>query len=266
MKGISGGAGMSVIRVNKTRDYTVMSNYHLKDKRLSLKAKGLLSLMLSLSDEWSYSIAGLVAISKENETAIKSTLKELKGCGYLTVTKKMPNETDSGRIEYEYNIYELPQEKQEVENLGVENQVQLNTKKATTKKKESKKDEDRRSYEDIINSLVDDPKVKEALQIYLQMRVMQKKAPTNNALILLVERLKELSQKAEEQVAIINQSTRGGYTDFYSLKKQKVSEGKKTKPKRYAISEPIDYSGHWKTEDGTYDLSRYASGEPVRTY
>lgn len=151
----------------------------------------------------------------------------------------MPNETDSGRIEYEYNIYEQPQEKQEVENLGVENQVQLNTKETSTKKKESKKDEDRRSYEDIINSLVDDPKVKEALQIYLQMRVMQKKAPTNNALILLVERLKELSQKAEEQVAIINQSTRGGYADFYSLKKQKASGGKSTKIKRDAISKPV---------------------------
>lgn len=141
---------MSVIRVNKTKDYTVMSNYHLKDRRLSLKAKGLLSIMLSLSDEWQYSIAGLVAISKENETAIKSTLHELKEYGYLVVIKKMPNETDSGRIEYEYNIYEHPhepqkqvEEKQDVENLpvepqGVENQGQLNTNISNTKKANTK--------------------------------------------------------------------------------------------------------------------------------
>lgn len=129
---------MSVIRVNKNENYTVMSNYHLKDNRLTLKAKGLLSIMLSLSEEWHYSIAGLVAISKENETAIKSTLNELKAYGYLVVTKKLPNETESGRFEYIYDIYEQPRgkqpaEKQGVENLplefqGVENQGQLNNK------------------------------------------------------------------------------------------------------------------------------------------
>ena len=128
---------MSVIRVNKTKDYTVMSNEHLKDKRLSLKAKGLLSVMLSLPDTWDYSINGLVAICKESETAVKSTLNELKSHGYLAVTKKMPDETESGRIEYVYDIFEHAQtgkqgagkqgagkqgvEKQGVENLGVEN-------------------------------------------------------------------------------------------------------------------------------------------------
>ena len=117
---------MAILRVNKTKDYTTMSNYHFKDKRLSLKAKGLLSEMLSLPENWDYSIAGLVAINKEEETAIKSTLNELKQFGYLVVTKLTPNETDSGRYEYIYDIYEIPK-KQEgdflgVEFLGVENQ------------------------------------------------------------------------------------------------------------------------------------------------
>ena len=76
---------MSVIKVNKTKDYTIMSNYHFKERNMSLKAKGLLSLMLSLPADWDYSIAGLVAICKENETAIKSTLDELKQFGYLEV-------------------------------------------------------------------------------------------------------------------------------------------------------------------------------------
>lgn len=142
---------MSIIRVKKSKDYTIMSNYHFKEKDMSLKAKGLLSLMLSLPADWDYSIAGLVAICKENETAIKSTLDELKQFGYLEVIKHMPTKENGGRIEYEYIVYEqkihrvntemeikvgneLIQEleKQGLENLGVEflgveNPPQLNT-------------------------------------------------------------------------------------------------------------------------------------------
>lgn len=126
---------MAKFKVEKTKDYTIMSNYHLKEKNMSLKAKGLLSVMLSLPDNWDYSIAGLVAISQENETAIKSALSELKKLGYLEVIKLMPNESETGRIDYIYNIYEKPKQegkKQEVENLPleileVENQGQLNT-------------------------------------------------------------------------------------------------------------------------------------------
>ena len=96
----------SVCRVHKNANYTVMSNYHLKSKNLSLKAIGLLSKVFSLPDDWDYSIAGLTCICKENETAIKSALNELKEWGYLTVTKLMPSETKSGRIEYVYDFYE----------------------------------------------------------------------------------------------------------------------------------------------------------------
>lgn len=112
---------MPVIRVNKTKDYTVMSNYHFKEKNMSLKAKGLLSLMLSLPDNWGYSVEGLVNICKENETSINSALKELKSFGYLLVTKLMPNQTENGRIEYIYNVYEKPNIKQDIEKQGVEN-------------------------------------------------------------------------------------------------------------------------------------------------
>lgn len=131
---------MAKFKVNKTKDYTIMSNYHLKEKNMSLKAKGLLSVMLSLPDNWDYSISGLIAISLENETSIKSALSELKQFGYLEIIKLMPNESETGRIDYIYNIYEKPKQegkKQEVENLplenlpleilAVENQGQLNT-------------------------------------------------------------------------------------------------------------------------------------------
>lgn len=133
---------MTVIRVHKTKDFTVMSNTHLKDTNLSLKAKGLQSVMLALSEDWEYSIQGLVAICKEQETAITSTLNELKEFGYVRVEKKYPTKENGGRIEYIYNIYENPTqdiEKQGLESLGVEqqgieNQAQLNTNKSITNK------------------------------------------------------------------------------------------------------------------------------------
>lgn len=123
-----------IFKINKNKNYIVMSNYHLKEKDMSLKAKGLLSLMLSLPSDWDYSINGLVSICKENETSIKSSLDELKKFGYLEVMKLMPNETETGRIEYVYNIYEIPKQGVEkqgvdflgVEFLGLENQGQLN--------------------------------------------------------------------------------------------------------------------------------------------
>lgn len=124
---------MSIFRVNKTKDYTIISNYHFKDKRLSLKAKGLLSEMFSLPEDWDYSIKGLIAINQENETSIKSTLEELKKCGYLVITKKLPNETKSGRFEYVYDIFEVPNCQKQgggflpLEFQPLENQVQYNT-------------------------------------------------------------------------------------------------------------------------------------------
>ena len=102
---------MAVFRVHKTKNYTLMSNHHLRDKDLSLKAKGLLSVMFSLPDSWNYSIPGLCAILKENETAVKSTIKELKATGYLIVDKKKPcKEEGRSKFEYIYNIYETPHE------------------------------------------------------------------------------------------------------------------------------------------------------------
>ena len=137
---------MATIRVNKNKNYTVMSNYHLRDKNLSLKAKGLLSVMLSLPDNWDYSITGLVAISKENETAITTALGELKQYKYLQVTKLMPGQTKSGRIEYIYDIYEEPKQegkKQDLEILPLEIQdieepTQINNNKEIIKKQNTK--------------------------------------------------------------------------------------------------------------------------------
>lgn len=97
---------MPSFRVNKDKNYTVMSNYHLKDKELSLKAKGLLSVMLSLPDTWDYSIRGLVSILKEGKDGVASTLKELEKHGYLIRTKVVD---EKGKFNgYDYDVYEKP--------------------------------------------------------------------------------------------------------------------------------------------------------------
>ena len=97
---------MAVFRVQRTRDYTVMSNYHLRDQNLTLKAKGLLSMMLSLPDEWNYTTRGLAAICKEGVDAIGSALKELENNGYIV---RHQLRGANGRIsDTEYIIYEQP--------------------------------------------------------------------------------------------------------------------------------------------------------------
>ena len=99
---------MPVMRINKSKDYTTMGNFHLRDKKLSLKAKGLLSVMLSLPDDWDYSVEGLCSLCVEGRDAVRNALGELKKGGYLVIRKIMPNESESGRIEHIYDIYESP--------------------------------------------------------------------------------------------------------------------------------------------------------------
>ncbi|MCU6720497.1 hypothetical protein OCV67_11245 [Porcipelethomonas ammoniilytica] len=163
----------SVVRVHKNTDFTIMSNHHLRNLKLSLKAVGLMSKILGLLDGWNYSIAGLVKICKEGETAVRSALHELIDECYVYVEKLPPNYSKSGRFEYVYHIYEIPYEdmpnglecpelfiklreeaklnadsqdaeKQDTENLhleiqGVENQGQLNTYISSTKELSTKK-------------------------------------------------------------------------------------------------------------------------------
>ena len=97
---------MSVFRVERTHDYTVMSNHHLKNRALSLKAKGLLSLMLSLPDDWDYTLQGLAHISLEKVDAIRKAITELENEGYITRTRERD---EQGRLRgTEYIIREQP--------------------------------------------------------------------------------------------------------------------------------------------------------------
>lgn len=104
-----------------------MSNTHLKDKRLSLKAIGLLSVVLSLPDDWHYTVNGLVGIVKDGERAVNGALSELKENGYLRIEKLYPNKDGRSKIEYQYIFSETPQDlqnvplEQDIQNVGLQN-------------------------------------------------------------------------------------------------------------------------------------------------
>ena len=97
---------MAVFRIEKTKDYTVMSNHHLRNNELSLKAKGLLSLMLSLPEDWDYTLRGLSKICKDGIDSIRVGVQELEAQGYLVRQRiRLPN----GQLgSVEYTILEQP--------------------------------------------------------------------------------------------------------------------------------------------------------------
>ena len=98
---------MAIFRVEKSKNYTVMSNCHLRDKRLTLKAKGLLSQMLSLPDDWDYTLKGLSFINREKIDAIRKAVKELETAGYIVRSRERD---EKGRLcGADYVIYETPQ-------------------------------------------------------------------------------------------------------------------------------------------------------------
>lgn len=99
---------MSVMRVHKTKNFTVMSNYHFREKKMSLKAKGLLSLMLSLPENWNYSVSGLVTLSKDGKDSVMSALTELERFGYLARVQLTNEKGQFSGIEY--HIWEEPQQ------------------------------------------------------------------------------------------------------------------------------------------------------------
>ena len=116
---------MAVFRIEKTRDYTVMSNHHLRDMSLSLKAKGLLSLMLSLPENWDYTMKGLSRICKDGIDSISGGIRELEEHGYLIRERVRGANGQLGSIEY--TILEQPKEPTPAQEKPIrENPVQAN--------------------------------------------------------------------------------------------------------------------------------------------
>ena len=220
---------MPVIRVNKTKDYTVMANYHFRDKNLSLKAKGLLSMMLSLPDGWGYSVEGLVKLSADGRESIMATLKELEKFKYL---KRSQSRDRSGKLgEAIYDIFEQPWSgfpttakpmsgKPSSEKTTLLNTNKLNTKVLNTNNKKVSKVQSKpvENFDSIIQKSTESTGLREALVEFVKFRKLIKKPMTNKALELIIAKLNKLGQSDRERVAILNQSIERGWAGVFSLK------------------------------------------------
>lgn len=214
---------VSIIRVHKTNNFTVMSNTHFKEKGMSLKAKGLLSLMLSLPDDWNYSISGLVRLSKDGKDSVMTALAELEEFGYLTRHRTTDSKGKFSGVEY--NIFEQPQQgkpvaeipnsaEQHAENTNAENPSQLNTKESITNdkllnKENTKENKDINSYSSILSQIQND-QLRNLYVDYIEMRRNIGSPITDRGLNMLITRCERISaghiekQKRLLEVAIIN--------------------------------------------------------------
>lgn len=208
---------MSVMRVHKTANFTVMSNYHFKEKKMSLKAKGLLSLMLSLPEDWDYSVAGLTKLSKDGRDGVMTALGELEKFGYLTRTRLV---NDKGQFDgIEYNIFESPQEKPVAEkpisansiseNSMSENPTQLNT----------------NSIKDLNNKILNilNTKDEELIELYQSYIELRKSSLSLKGLERLVARAKRLSKgNVRIEKEMLDASIRNNWKDIYLPKEQEL--------------------------------------------
>lgn len=224
---------MAVIRTIKNENYTTMCNTHLRDKNLSLKAKGLLSMMLSLPDKWHYSVKGLEGICKESKNTINSVLNELEDNNYLVRKRRYCN----GKIsEWEYIIFEnnenhdeelLHLKNEDIENEDIEIQdienrdvykitKELNTKELNTneyKEKNIKKE----SVNSVIAEYTENKDLQDALHGFVEMRNKARKPLTARAMKLSLNVLDNLAVDDVTKIAIVNQSIVHTWSTFYKL-------------------------------------------------
>lgn len=224
---------MAVIRTIKNENYTTMCNTHLRDKNLSLKAKGLLSMMLSLPDKWHYSVKGLEGICKESKNTINSVLNELEDNNYLVRRRRYCN----GKIsEWEYIIFEnnenhdeelLHLKNEDIENEDIEIQdienrdvykitKELNTNELNTneyKEKNIKKE----SVNSVIAEYTENKDLQDALHGFVEMRTKARKPLTVRAMKLSLNVLDNLAVDDVTKIAIVNQSIVHTWSTFYKL-------------------------------------------------
>lgn len=224
---------MAMIRTIKNENYTTMCNTHLRDKNLSLKAKGLLSMMLSLPDKWHYSVKGLECICKESKNTINSVLNELEDNNYLVRRRRYCN----GKIsEWEYIIFEnnenhdeelLHLKNEDIENEDLENEdlenrdvykitKELNTKELNTneyKEKNIKKE----SVNSVIAEYTENKDLQDALHDFVDMRTKARKPLTVRAMKLSLNELDKLAVDDVTKIAIVNQSIVHSWLTFYKL-------------------------------------------------
>jgi predicted transcriptional regulator len=214
---------MSVIKVEKNTNFVVMSNEFLRNKELSLKAKGLLAMILSLPPEWNYSINGLVAICKENITAVRNSLKELEEHGHVVIEKK---KNEKGHFVYNYTIYESPIDLPVQENLvldnvdmgkqHLDNQHQLNKDILSTKEK-------------VLNNnlyILDErlsPEISKLFKEYIKMREEEKMPVSERGLQTLLNRLEKLSNNnVNVQKIMLSNATLNKWKNLYKPSDQEI--------------------------------------------
>lgn len=215
---------MAVIRVEKRSNYTVVDNTFIRDMNLSMKAKGLMLLMLSLPPEWDYSVAGLAAICKEGMTAIRGALKELEEAGYL---RRERRNSEKGYFVYEYILTEIPQPHngnlhtveahtnvEYAENTHTENRTQLSKDLLNTNLLNKDNLEREQNPEDEIYEILSDISDRELRELYTDYVLQRKEngsALTPKGLRMLIARGFRLSDnnmavhRAIVETAIINQ-------------------------------------------------------------
>lgn len=221
---------MSVFRIHKTKNYTVMSNHHFKERGLSLKAKGLLSLMLSLPDDWNYSIRGLTKLSRDGKDSVMSALQELEKYGYLNRQQMVNNKGQFSGVEY--HIYEEPQKEKPItaeqyavlENAvkpNAENRKQLNNNQSITKEKKDIEVSNTISEEELYEVLlsVEDAELAELYLEYAEWRNTTDAPLTKQGMKMLMKRCARLSgydvavQRAMVETALIQ-----GWKNVFSPK------------------------------------------------
>ena len=255
---------MAVFRVHKNENYTVLSNYHFKEKGLSLKAKGLLSLMLSLPENWDYSAAGLVTLSKDGKDSVNAALKELEKFGYLRRTQAYDA---SGKFKgYNYEIFEQPTElkaekpttdkpfaenpstvKPTTEKPPQLNKKELNTKKSNTKKSNTEEEVEERkkkhasTYDAVINNLIFNDEVKKTIYEFIKMRKFIKRPLTDFALEELIKKLESISKDPQIQVEVLKKSILNSWADIFAPNEEK--------PKRENVTPLFDTIGEIDEND-----------------
>lgn len=214
---------MSVMRVHKTKNFTVMSNYHFKERGMSLKAKGLLSLMLSLPEDWNYSVSGLVKLSKDGKDSVMTALSELEKFGYLHRTQLTNEKGQFNGIEY--HIYEEPQKefptavnpisaKENAENEDAGKPPQLNTKALNTKG--NKVLYDINNYLNILETIPND-RLRNLYCDFLDNRNRMGDPLTVKGFELLIERVRELAGLNEEkQIELLKAALINNWKNVYA--------------------------------------------------
>ena len=212
-----------------------MSNHHFKEKQMSLKGKGLLSLMLSLPDDWEYNVSGLVRLSKDGKDSVMSALQELEKFGYLTRRQLFNAKGQFSGVEY--NIFEQPQrentitekpilENQNAGKTNTENRQQLNTNSIKEKKNKdikisSTKQEaaitDGEMYDILV--AIDDIELAELYKAYTEWRATTDAPLTKQGLQMLIKRCERLSGfDTAIQKAMVETSLIQGWKNVFSPK------------------------------------------------